>query len=363
MLNNLSCYMKRKRVFIIFIIFLYFILFINENIFSNSVDLLNFKDKNSNIVYFFSKDFLPGKPHFFLVYSKDKEFLNNLIVDYAKFYFVKLFEKKNWYLSFYSINIPYNGESIEIKILEKNTKKFLFKYTYELPKKEKKEEKKYSTTINATQNMVSLAQQKDISQLEREFFQKIYVKNTEEKYFNLPFGYPLEKNIIVSPFGLARAYKDQNGNIYKISYHYGVDFRGKEGDKIFATNDGYVRFAGFKDIRGNCVVIDHGFGIYTTYFHMSKIVVKEGNYIKKGTYIGDVGATGSATGPHLHYEFRINNVLVDGVILIKVCNQIINIINNFDEKNLILNLKNYIELQNSGLENNELNEDSSNSND
>jgi len=48
---------------------------------------------------------------------------------------------------------------------------------------------------------------------------------------------------------------------------------------------------------------------------MSKIVVKEGDYLKKGTYIGDAGATGSATGPHLHWEFRINNVLIDGMLI------------------------------------------------
>ncbi|MCX8058129.1 MAG: M23 family metallopeptidase [Spirochaetes bacterium] len=338
--------MNKIKTVLLLLIFV-IIIILNFNItYSDSIDLLNYKDKSNNTVYFFSKDFQPGKPHFFLVYSKDKEFLNNIIVDYAKFYFMKLFENNNWYLCFYSINVPYKNLNLELKIIEKSSKKILFKYIYILPEKEKKDEKKYSTTIKATQNMVNLSQQKDISILEREFFQKIYTKVIEEKYFILPFSYPLEKNIITSPFGLARAYKDSNGNIYKISYHYGVDFKGKEGDKVYATNNGYIRFAGFKDIRGNCIVIDHGYGIYSTYFHLSKIVVNDGSFVKKGTYIGEVGATGSATGPHLHYELRINNVLVDGVEIIKIYNQILKIIKNFDTEKMILNLKSYTEVEN-----------------
>jgi len=50
---------------------------------------------------------------------------------------------------------------------------------------------------------------------------------------------------VISPFGLARAYKDSNGNIYKISYHYGVDLKANEGTKIYSSNNGIVRFAGF----------------------------------------------------------------------------------------------------------------------
>jgi|GEM_PF-1901764 murein DD-endopeptidase MepM/ murein hydrolase activator NlpD len=338
--------MKKKKIIIIILSLFLLINLINQKIYSDNSILLNYYSKDKNIVYFFSKDFSPGKPHFFLVYAKDKEFLNEIIVDYAKFYFVKLFNDKNWYLAFFSINIPYNEEKIEIKLRVSSDKKIIFRYVYQLPPKEKKESKGYSTTINATQKMVDLSKQPDLATLEREFFQKIYTINNKEKYYSLPFNYPLEKNIVISPFGLARAYKDSNGNIYKISYHYGVDLKANEGTKIYSSNNGIVRFAGFKDIRGNCVVIDHGFGIYTTYFHMSKIVVKEGDYLKKGTYIGDAGATGSATGPHLHWEFRINNVLIDGMLMVKISNMILNIISNFDEKTMKLKNININEIYN-----------------
>jgi murein DD-endopeptidase MepM/ murein hydrolase activator NlpD len=108
--------------------------------------------------------------------------------------------------------------------------------------------------------------------------------------------------------------------------HNGVDFAAPTGYKIKAANSGYVIVAGQKKQYkgyGKIVVIDHGRrpsdnkNIATFYAHQSRILVKEGQFVKKGQEIGWVGATGYATGPHLHFEIRINGVPTDPLKYIK----------------------------------------------
>ena len=85
-------------------------------------------------------------------------------------------------------------------------------------------------------------------------------------------------------------------------FHSGMDFSAKVGTDIYATGDGKVTMAGWKQGYGNCVMIDHGYGYQTLYGHMSKFKVRVGQKVKRGEVIGAVGNTGKSTGPHLHYE-------------------------------------------------------------
>ena len=90
--------------------------------------------------------------------------------------------------------------------------------------------------------------------------------------------------------------------------HRGVDFAGMTGLNVYATGDGMVKYTqssrrGF----GKEIVIDHGFGYSTRYGHLSNILVEEGQNIRRGMVIGKLGNTGKSTGPHLHYEVRLNN--------------------------------------------------------
>ena len=85
-------------------------------------------------------------------------------------------------------------------------------------------------------------------------------------------------------------------------FHKGMDFSAPIGTDIFATGNGTIKFTGWQQGYGNAVIIDHGFGYETLYGHMSKILVKRGQKIKRGDVIGLVGNTGKSTGPHLHYE-------------------------------------------------------------
>lgn len=90
------------------------------------------------------------------------------------------------------------------------------------------------------------------------------------------------------------------------AFHAGIDYRAKTGTPILATADGVVKKAARNGGYGKMVILDHGNGITTRYAHMSRISVKVGQYIARGTKIGAVGSTGRSTGPHLHYEVRRN---------------------------------------------------------
>jgi murein DD-endopeptidase MepM/ murein hydrolase activator NlpD len=93
--------------------------------------------------------------------------------------------------------------------------------------------------------------------------------------------------------------------------HAGLDFRASTGDPVRATADGRVVSAGWSGGYGRMVEIDHGNGLATRYGHMSQIDVKVGQIVKIGQVVGEVGSTGRSTGPHLHYETRINGEAVD----------------------------------------------------
>lgn len=85
-------------------------------------------------------------------------------------------------------------------------------------------------------------------------------------------------------------------------FHEGMDFTAPIGTEIFATGNGTVSFAGWRQGYGNTVMIDHGFNYVTLYGHMHRIYVRRGQKVTRGEVIGEVGNTGKSTGPHLHYE-------------------------------------------------------------
>ncbi len=93
--------------------------------------------------------------------------------------------------------------------------------------------------------------------------------------------------------------------------HSGIDFRGEYGAPIHATAAGRVSVAGPSGGYGNMVEIDHGAGLATRYGHMSQIDVAEGQWVEAGAIIGHIGSTGRSTGPHLHYEVRVDGAAVD----------------------------------------------------
>ncbi|MDE3114759.1 MAG: M23 family metallopeptidase, partial [Pseudomonadota bacterium] len=98
---------------------------------------------------------------------------------------------------------------------------------------------------------------------------------------------------------------------HRLGFHPGVDIGGPWGSIIHATAPGVVDWAGWRGGYGNMVEIDHGFGIKTRYGHMSSILVKVGAKVNKGTPLGKLGSTGRSTGPHVHYEVWLGDVVRD----------------------------------------------------
>ncbi|MDY7042421.1 MAG: LysM peptidoglycan-binding domain-containing M23 family metallopeptidase, partial [Chloroflexota bacterium] len=122
------------------------------------------------------------------------------------------------------------------------------------------------------------------------------------------FQTPLHGDIrITSPFGGRRSYNDGPAS----SYHGGVDFGADEGTPVYAAAEGRVVLAEPLQVRGNAVILDHGMGVYTGYWHLSGIAVQTGQAAHAGDLIGYVGSSGLSTAAHLHWELRVNNVQVD----------------------------------------------------
>ena len=96
-----------------------------------------------------------------------------------------------------------------------------------------------------------------------------------------------------------------------------MDIAAEEGTKIISPSKGLVILIGDFFYSGNFVVIDHGFGLVSSYSHMSKIIVKENELIEKGQKIGEVGSTGRVTGPHLHWTIYLNKVKINPESLIQ----------------------------------------------
>jgi murein DD-endopeptidase MepM/ murein hydrolase activator NlpD len=133
---------------------------------------------------------------------------------------------------------------------------------------------------------------------------------TPVKQWSGQFQYPVEapfQNCFPSRFGERRSY---NGSGY-LYFHSGLDFCGDVGNKIFAAAAGTVVFSSPLTVRGNATLIDHGWGVYTAYFHQSKFEVKVGDHVQAGQEIGLIGNTGRVTGPHLHFEVIVGDIQVD----------------------------------------------------
>ena len=119
-------------------------------------------------------------------------------------------------------------------------------------------------------------------------------------------GWPLASPVVTSGFGY------RIHPIFGTSrLHAGIDLRGSTGTPILAAGDGVVVSAGWRGGYGNTVIIDHGGSLATLYAHQSRIYVGTGAKVRRGQAIGAVGSTGQSTGPHLHFEVRVNGTPVD----------------------------------------------------
>lgn len=149
------------------------------------------------------------------------------------------------------------------------------------------------------------------SAFERQLYRINVGKAQLNQYSNTLVTVPVRKPIfgevdMSSPFGM-RMDPFMRGP----AIHAGIDMRGDKGDPVRVTANGTVTIAGWSGGYGNMIEVDHGNGFATRYGHLSKIDVKVGQSVKIGQTIGEIGSTGRSTGPHLHYETRIDGEAVD----------------------------------------------------
>jgi hypothetical protein len=130
----------------------------------------------------------------------------------------------------------------------------------------------------------------------------VFAEQQDRLYFwsSVPTMWPT-RGFLTSQFGASRGHR----------MHEGLDIASRVGTPIVASGSGIVTFVGYKGGYGYTFKIDHGYGIQTVHAHCSKIFVQEGDRVKRGQLLAQVGNTGSSTGPHLHYEIRVDGVPVN----------------------------------------------------
>lgn len=155
-------------------------------------------------------------------------------------------------------------------------------------------------------------EQLEVIKQDQEIKHKTFAETTPEREWSGEFAAPVDAPVS-DVFGTRRVF-----NGVTKSVHQGLDFRVPPATPVSAINAGRVILARPLYFEGNCVVLDHGQGLLTLYLHLSELKVKEGETVKRGQEIGLSGATGRATGPHLHLAVRWQGTYLDPAALLKL---------------------------------------------
>ena len=168
-----------------------------------------------------------------------------------------------------------------------------------------------SQTFNITSSMVDIITTPSPERRQQaEQMWAIWARTGDVIYTLGNFVRPVISSVQTSAFGLRRTYRYPDGRTSS-SLHEGIDWRAPTGTLITAPAPGRVVLAMNRIVTGNSVVIEHMPGVYSLYYHMDSIAVSEGELVRKGMLLGESGATGFATGAHLHFEIRVATVFVD----------------------------------------------------
>ncbi len=140
----------------------------------------------------------------------------------------------------------------------------------------------------------------------------IFAESSNRQLWDGPFLPPVSETVS-EPFGIRRVF---NGELK--SQHQGLDYHAPRGTQVVAANSGRVVLARRLFFEGNCVIVDHGQGLMTLYMHLSKFRVRAGQKVRRGQLLGLSGATGRATGPHLHLAVRWEGIYLDPARLLQL---------------------------------------------
>ena len=145
---------------------------------------------------------------------------------------------------------------------------------------------------------------------ERERLMRIWDGGAKRPLWDGPFRPPLDEYVEITSYYGAR--RSVNGGPYS-TYHEGTDFSAYGGTPVYAPAAGRVVLAEELNVRGGAVILDHGLGLHTGYYHLSAIHVALGQKVAAGDLLGEVGTTGRSTGNHLHWDMLVGTTWVDGL--------------------------------------------------
>ena len=240
----------------------------------------------------------------------EAKFAGNLSIDGKKKRWLSVPRDENLKFALVAVSYRQKGEIKLVNGLKSGDETIVFKIVEGEYKKEK-------ITVEGSKVTPPKDVLKRIEE-EREEANKIYATANVGLKFDSKFILPMS-SAVTSPFGTARVF---NGTLK--SYHGGTDFRAAVGSSVIAANDGVVVIAKDRYYAGGSVVIDHGEGIYTQYYHLSALNVKVGQSVKKGDIIALSGASGRVSGPHLHFGVIVGGVQVNPINFVKKINEILN---------------------------------------
>jgi murein DD-endopeptidase MepM/ murein hydrolase activator NlpD len=194
-------------------------------------------------------------------------------------------------------------------------KKLVIKYMLSDGGEHRQEQKIYVKALKEKDVMINTGQMNDEldSELAREGKMMYSLQDavTPVKY-SFPFMKPVDAPV-TGGFGDSRVY-DGGRAAWR---HKGLDMGAKKGTPVRADSDGVIVSASVTKAYGNIVIIDHGAGIYSMYFHMQKLYVKKNDSVSKGDIIGNVGNEGLSTGPHLHWQINVCKIPVNPAEFLK----------------------------------------------
>ena len=287
---------------------------------NNKFNSLNDFEKYDNDIKIYADPFpfYAGKVSTIFISSKDEIKIENSKLLGSARPIVKFFEVKNAdrnlkvYKSMFGIYVGSQDKKYQfisdITLKDKTILTVAIDIKLDFPPPPPKP-KQIQGVTSAMKNIISNPQK---SKEERELLNgKIYISYTPTNYADKVYIMPSQGRYS-SGFGAFRGYTKDYAR-----YHQGFDIANTNGTPIMAANNGIVKVSRELFVRGNCVVIDHGEGVYSSYFHMSKLIAKEGQYVKKGDIIGLIGSTGMSTGPHCHWEMRAGNITFDPLSILE----------------------------------------------
>jgi murein DD-endopeptidase MepM/ murein hydrolase activator NlpD len=211
------------------------------------------------------------------------------------------FRAKTGYQALFAVPIDAAGDPIAIEV--GNKKRMIRLRTVDFPETDVIVEEEYANPPPAERDRIADDNKAIIAAMAKH--------NGGDPQFARAFRRPAGE--VTSRFGEWRTFNDGHR-----SQHLGVDLFAREGSKVRAVNAGTVTLVRDTFLSGNVVIVAHGAGIATAYFHLSKINVEDGDIVQAGTVVGLAGQTGRTTGPHLHLAVRVPGGFVDPVTFFKL---------------------------------------------